>query len=80
MPSRRASLARSRRSRTSRGAWVKDQKVIVKDGKIAEYRVALKVTFILTTDDGAGTGASRPVALVLCLRTLLHEPCRHGPT
>jgi dodecin len=29
------------------GAWVKEQKVIVKDGKIAEYRVDLKVTFIL---------------------------------
>ena len=29
------------------GAWVQDQKVIVKDGKIAEYRVNLKVTFIL---------------------------------
>ena len=28
-------------------AWVQDQKVIVKDGKIAEYRVNLKVTFIL---------------------------------
>lgn len=62
------------------GAGVKDQKVIIKDGKIAEYRVALKVTFILTTDNGAETGASRPVALVLCLRTLLHEPCRRVPT
>lgn len=30
------------------GAWIKEQKVIVKDGKIAEYRVDLKVTFILT--------------------------------
>jgi dodecin len=29
------------------GAWVKEQKVIVKKGKIAEYRVDLKVTFIL---------------------------------
>ncbi len=29
------------------GAWVKQQKVIVKDGKISEYRVDLKVTFIL---------------------------------
>jgi dodecin len=28
-------------------AWVKEQKVIVKNGKIAEYRVDLKVTFIL---------------------------------
>ncbi len=29
------------------GAWVQDQKVIVREGKIAEYRVDLKVTFIL---------------------------------
>jgi len=29
------------------GAWVKEQKVIVRNGKIAEYRVDLKVTFIL---------------------------------
>lgn len=29
------------------GAWVKEQKVIVKNGKIVEYRVDLKVTFIL---------------------------------
>ena len=29
------------------GAWVKEQKVIVKKGKIAEYRADLKVTFIL---------------------------------
>jgi dodecin len=29
------------------GAWIKEQKVIVKNGKIAQYRVDLKVTFIL---------------------------------
>ena len=29
------------------GAWVQDQKVIVKDGEIKEYRVNLKVTFVL---------------------------------
>ncbi len=29
------------------GAWVQDQKVGVENGKIAEYRVNLKVTFIL---------------------------------
>lgn len=29
------------------GAWVADQKVTVKDGKIDEYRVVLKVTFVL---------------------------------
>lgn len=29
------------------GAWVESQKVVVKDGKVTEYRVAMKVTFIL---------------------------------
>lgn len=29
------------------GAWVKDQKVVIKKGKITEYRVVLKVTFVL---------------------------------
>ncbi|MGE0592384.1 MAG: dodecin family protein [Vicinamibacterales bacterium] len=29
------------------GAWVQDQKVIVQKGKIVEYRVNLKVTFVL---------------------------------
>ncbi len=28
-------------------AWVKDMSVTVKDGKVDEYRVALKVTFVL---------------------------------
>ena len=30
-----------------RSAWIKEQKVDVKDGNITEYRVTLKVTFIL---------------------------------
>ncbi|GJM23849.1 MAG: hypothetical protein DHS20C16_02640 [Phycisphaerae bacterium] len=29
------------------GAWVNDMKVDVKDGKITDYRVNMKVTFIL---------------------------------
>jgi flavin-binding protein dodecin len=29
------------------GAWVKDQSVNVEGGKITEYRVVLKVTFLL---------------------------------
>ncbi len=29
------------------GAWIGDQDVIIKDGKIKEYRVLLKVTFVL---------------------------------
>jgi flavin-binding protein dodecin len=30
-----------------RGAWVKEQQVRVDNGKIVEYRVDMKVTFIL---------------------------------
>ena len=30
-----------------KGAWVKEQKVIVEKGKITEYRVTLKVSFVL---------------------------------
>jgi len=29
------------------GAWVKDQSLVLDNGKIKEYRVVLKVTFIL---------------------------------
>jgi flavin-binding protein dodecin len=29
------------------GAWVKDQQVVIKDGQITEYRVRMKVTFLL---------------------------------
>ena len=29
------------------GAWVDNQKVVVKGGKIVEYRVNMRVTFIL---------------------------------
>ena len=29
------------------GAWVKDQSLILDNGKIKEYRVTLKLTFIL---------------------------------
>jgi flavin-binding protein dodecin len=29
------------------GAWVKDQKVVIVKNKIVEYRVGLKVTFVL---------------------------------
>ena len=30
-----------------KGAWVNEQNVVVESGKITEYRVAMKVTFIL---------------------------------
>ena len=29
------------------GAWIKEQKVIVKDGEVNAYRVTMKVTFIV---------------------------------
>ena len=29
------------------GAWIQEQKVKVKDGKVVEYRVNMKVTFVL---------------------------------
>ncbi len=28
-------------------AWVQDQEVVINDGKVTEYRVCLKVTFLL---------------------------------
>ena len=30
-----------------KGAWIKGQKVVIQSGKIAEYRVTMKVTFVL---------------------------------
>lgn len=30
------------------GAWIKSQKIEIQNGKISEYRVDLKVTFVLT--------------------------------
>jgi dodecin len=33
--------------RNIRGAWVKEQKVKVDNGAITEYRVDLKITFVL---------------------------------
>jgi flavin-binding protein dodecin len=30
-----------------KGAWIESQKVIIEKGKITEYRVTLRVTFVL---------------------------------
>ncbi len=30
-----------------KGAWIAEQEVHVKDGKVSEYRVLMKVTFVL---------------------------------
>ena len=37
----------SKTLRNVRGAWVKEMRVDVKDGKISEYQVNLMVTFVL---------------------------------
>jgi dodecin len=33
--------------RNVQGAWLSDQKVVVKDGTVSEYHVDMKVTFVL---------------------------------
>ena len=44
-----AGLARANKTlKNVSGAWIKSQKVVVEKGKITDYRVVLKVTFILT--------------------------------
>ena len=43
-------LGVSRASKTLKniaGAWVKDQELGIVDGKVVEYRVKLKITFVL---------------------------------
>jgi len=30
-----------------KGAWIKDQKAVIDGGKITEYRVTMKVSFVL---------------------------------
>jgi len=31
-----------------KGAWIKDQEIMCDKGKVVEYRVKMKVTFVLT--------------------------------
>ena len=38
----------SKTLRNVKGAWVASMKVDVKDGKITDYRVDLKITFVLS--------------------------------
>lgn len=41
-------IARANKTlRGVKGAWIQDQKVVIEKGKIVEYRVYLKVTFVL---------------------------------
>lgn len=30
-----------------KGAWIQDQKVVIENDKIIEYRVSMKITFVL---------------------------------
>ena len=44
----RAGVARANKTlKNVKSAWIKDQSVVIKKGKISEYQVLLKVTFIL---------------------------------
>ena len=44
----RVGIARADKTlRNLTGAWVKSQKVIIEKGKITEYRVLMKVSFVL---------------------------------
>ncbi len=41
-------IARAEKTlRNLTGAWVKSQKVVIEKGKITEYRILLKVSFVL---------------------------------
>lgn len=41
-------IARAEKTlRNLTGAWIKSQKLVIEKGKITEYRVVLKVTFLL---------------------------------
>jgi flavin-binding protein dodecin len=41
-------IARANKTlRNLSGAWIKSQKVVIEKGKITEYRVLLKVSFLL---------------------------------
>jgi len=31
-----------------KGAWIKDQELVIDDGRITEYRVRMQITFVLT--------------------------------
>ena len=44
----REGIARANESlKNVQGAWVSEQKVVVDKGKITEYRVTMRVTFVL---------------------------------
>jgi flavin-binding protein dodecin len=44
----RVGIARAEKTlRNLTGAWIKSQKIVIEKGKITEYRVLMKVTFVL---------------------------------
>ena len=44
----RLGIARAEKTlKNIQGAWIKEQKVVVEKGKVTEFRVAMKVTFVL---------------------------------
>ena len=44
----RAGLARANKTlQNVTGAWIKDQEVVAEGGKITEYRVRMKISFVL---------------------------------
>jgi hypothetical protein len=47
----REGIARASRTLENiQGAWIKEQKIVVEDGQVTEYRVDMKVTFLLRTE------------------------------
>ena len=43
-----AGIARAAKTlKNVEGAWIQEQKVVVRNGEVSEYRVNLKVTFVL---------------------------------
>ena len=34
-----------------KGAWIKEQKISIENGKVSEYRVNMIITFVLKDDD-----------------------------
>jgi flavin-binding protein dodecin len=44
----RLGIARAEKTlRNVSGAWIKSQQVVIEKGKVVEYRVLMKVTFVL---------------------------------
>lgn len=41
----------SRTINNIRGAWIKEQKIQIADGKVSEFRVMMILTFVLSDDE-----------------------------